>query len=139
MKHGSPERAKIRTNTDVVAFSWGFPYHNCIFHSVVSQPPPCKAVGVKSQLLQRQSMNSQDDFTDLGMIHTSFFTSCAANGAAAPVLSSAPGRLLPSLPPPVSLPRPFAVPAAPAPGTAGPAATRRRAADRNEEITGALP
>lgn len=113
MKHGSPERAKIRTNTDVVALSWGFPYHKYIFHSIVSQPPPCKAIEVKSQLLQLQAMNSQGESTHLVMIHTSFFTSCATNEAAAPVPSSAPGRLSPSLPPPASLPRPLGAPTAP--------------------------
>jgi len=74
-----------------VALSWGFPYHNCIFHGIVSQPSPCKAVEVKSQLLQLRSMNSQDDFTGLGTIHTSFSMSCTANGAAALVPSPAPG------------------------------------------------
>lgn len=112
MKQGSPERAKIRTNTDIVALSWGFPYHKCIFHSIVSQTPPCKAIKVKSQLLQLQAMNSQDESTHLAMIHTSIFASCASNGAAALVPSSAPGRLLPSLPPPAS---PRHVPSLPQP------------------------
>lgn len=116
MKQGSPERAKIRTNTDIVALSWGFPYHKCIFHSIVSRTPPCKAIKVKSQLLQLQAMNSQDESTHLAMIHTSIFASCATSGAAALVPSSAPGRLLPSLPPPASpLPHPLAAPTAPAP------------------------
>lgn len=50
MKRGSPEHAKIGTNTAVVALSWGFPYHNCTFHSAV----PNKAIEVKPRLLQLQ-------------------------------------------------------------------------------------
>lgn len=73
-------------------------------------------------------MSSQDVFTDLEMIHTIFFMSYTPNGAAAQEPNSAPVFL----PPPMSLPRPFAVPA-------GPAATRRQAGVGNEEITGALP
>lgn len=87
---------------------------------------------VKPQLLHLQPVNSQDTFIDLEMIHTIFFMSYILNGAAAPVPSSAPDCLLPSLPPPMSLPHPFAVPA-------GPAAPRRQAGVGNEEITGALP
>lgn len=60
---------------------------------------------VKLQLLQLQAVDSA--FADLGTIHGSFFTSCAAQGAAAPVPSSAPATSLRSR-------------------TAGPAATRRR-------------
>lgn len=87
---------------------------------------------VKPQLLHLQPVNSQDIFTDLEMIHTSFFMSFIPNGAATPEPSSAPDCFSPSLPPPVSLPRPSAVPA-------GPAATRRQAGLGSEEITGALP
>lgn len=46
-------------------FQSGFSYHSRSFCSLVSQLPPCKAVEVKSQLLQLQSMSSQGDFTDL--------------------------------------------------------------------------
>lgn len=87
---------------------------------------------VKPQLLHLQPVNSQDTSTDLQMIHTSFSVSYITNGAAALVPSSALDCLLPSLPPPTSLPRPFVVPA-------GRAATRRQAGAGNEEITGALP
>lgn len=77
-------------------------------------------------------VNSQDIFTDLEMIHINFFMSYIPNGAAALEPSSALDCFSPFLPPSVSLPRPFAVPA-------GPAATRRQAGVGNEEITGALP
>lgn len=85
---------------------------------------------VKPHLLHLQPVNSQEIFTDLEMIHTSFFMSYIPNGAAALEPSSALNCFSRSLPPPVSLPRPFAVPA-------GPAATRQ--AGVGNEITGALP
>lgn len=43
MRRSSLEHAKICTNADVVALGWGFPYHNFIFHGIVSQSPLHKA------------------------------------------------------------------------------------------------